>query len=96
MSSIFDGAFEGIVLTNADGRIELANPAACRLFDLTPDQLVGGNVLEFIDPPPIKRADTTLKMGETDRRVVARSVRADLTTSSAHRIPIEASVTIAQ
>lgn len=96
MSSIFDGAFEGIVLTNADGRIELANPAACRLFDMTPDQLAGGNILEFIDPPPIKRADTTLKMGETDRRVVARSVRADLTTSSAQRIPIEASVTIAQ
>ena len=96
MSSIFDGAFEGIVLTNADGRIELANPAACRLFDMTPDQLAGGNILEFIDPPPVKRADTTLKTGETDRRVVARSVRADLTTSSEHRIPIEASVTIAQ
>jgi len=96
MSSIVQGCFEGIVLTNEDGRIEFANPAACRLLDLTNDQIAGGNIREYIDPAPVKDAVTGLVEGETDSRVLARSARADLKSANGREIPIEISVSVAQ
>lgn len=96
MSSIVDGCFEGIVLTNADGRIEFTNPAACRLLELTPEQLVGGNILEFLEPAAIKHGDVTLTDGETDSRVLVRSVRTTVETSTATRIPVDISISLAQ
>jgi len=96
MSSIVQSCFEGIVLTNADGRIEFANPAACRLLDLTDDQLAGGNIHEYLDPAPVKDTKTGLIEGETDSRVLARSARATMTAANGREIPVEISVSVAQ
>ncbi|HEB58226.1 MAG TPA: EAL domain-containing protein [Gammaproteobacteria bacterium] len=39
--AIVDNAAEGIVVVDAEGAIQLANPAAARLFDTTPQELHG-------------------------------------------------------
>lgn len=41
LESILDGAVEAIIIINECGSIERANPAACRLFKMNEQQLVG-------------------------------------------------------
>ncbi len=43
LESILDGAVEAIIIINHNGDIERANPAACRLFKIDEQQLVGLN-----------------------------------------------------
>jgi len=44
MPSLFENATEGIILTNDKADIVLVNPAACRMFDYTPDEIIGQKV----------------------------------------------------
>ncbi len=44
MTSLFQNATEGILLTNHKADIVLANPAACRMFDYTEEELVGQKI----------------------------------------------------
>lgn len=48
LESILDGAVEAIIIINHSGDIERANPAACRLFKIDEQQLIGLNASAII------------------------------------------------
>jgi PAS domain S-box-containing protein len=39
---------EGVAMTDLDERVTYANPAACRIFGVTQDELIGSTLLEYI------------------------------------------------
>ena len=48
LTSLFENATEGIILTNGKGEIILINPAAQRLFDYTTSEIVGKPIENLI------------------------------------------------
>lgn len=44
MTSLFENATEGIILTDQEAKIILANPSACRMFDYTEEEMIGEKV----------------------------------------------------
>lgn len=48
LESILDGAVEAIIIINHSGNIERANPAACRLFKMDEQHLIGLNASAII------------------------------------------------
>ena len=53
MSSLFENATEGIILTNGSGNIVLVNPAADGMFGYTNGELIG-NPIEILIPDHVK------------------------------------------
>lgn len=51
LNAIIDNAIDGIITIDDRGLIETINPAACRLFDYLPEEVIGKNV-SFLMPPP--------------------------------------------
>ena len=50
LRAIFDGSLDAKLLTDDAGRYVDANPAACELFGLPREQLLGRSLLEFAEP----------------------------------------------
>ena len=63
--SVFDHSFDGILLTVPDGRILAANPAACRMFGRSEEEIcrLGRNgIMNLNDPrlnPALKHREQT-------------------------------------
>ncbi|MFA6249367.1 MAG: PAS domain-containing sensor histidine kinase [Mucilaginibacter sp.] len=53
LNAIIKNAIDGIITINERGIIETINPAACTLFQLTPDEVIGKNV-SVLMPQPYK------------------------------------------
>jgi PAS domain S-box-containing protein len=53
LKAIIENAIDGIITIDERGSIESINPAACKLFQYTPDEVVGKNV-SCLMPPPYK------------------------------------------
>jgi len=51
LKAIIQNAIDGIITIDDRGVIETINPAACTLFDYTPEEVIGKNVA-FLMPPP--------------------------------------------
>jgi PAS domain S-box-containing protein len=62
MTSLFENATEGIILTNSDAEIVLVNPAACRMFDYESQELVGKKV-EVLIPRRYQAGHVQLRDG---------------------------------
>ena len=50
LRAIFDGALDAILLVDDEGRCVDVNAAACEVFDVPRDRLIGHSVSEFADP----------------------------------------------
>jgi PAS domain S-box-containing protein len=50
LRAIFEGALDGMLLADDDGRYVDANPAACTMFGLERDALIGRRVIDFAAP----------------------------------------------
>lgn len=48
--ALFEAAVDGMVIRQPDGEILDVNPAVCRRFGYTRDEIVGRRTLEFVDP----------------------------------------------
>jgi PAS domain S-box-containing protein len=48
ITSLFENATEGIVLSNSEGQIILANPSACMMFGYHADELIGKGIESLI------------------------------------------------
>jgi PAS domain S-box-containing protein len=48
MQRVLEDSFDGVVISSADGAIELANPAAARILRHTPEAMVGKPVEQFL------------------------------------------------
>lgn len=60
MTSLFENATEGILLTNTRGQILLANPAACRIFGYEKNELEGYEI-EMLLPGKIREKHIGLR-----------------------------------
>ena len=54
INSLFENATEGFVITDDQGNIVLVNPAACRIFGYTSDEMIGQKI-ELLVPANYKR-----------------------------------------
>jgi len=55
LTSLFENATEGIVVTNSEGTIILINPSACLMFDYSDEELVDQKI-EVLIPASLKKA----------------------------------------
>ena len=62
MTSLFENATEGIILTGSGGKIELVNPAAQRMFNYNADELIG-QPIEVLIPDQVKHHHHSLREG---------------------------------
>lgn len=60
MTSLFENATEGIVVTNGLGSIILANPSACNMFSYEAGELIGEKI-ELLIPPAYRRDHVVLR-----------------------------------
>ncbi len=54
LTSLFENATEGIVVTNSQGNIILINPSACQIFGYSAEELEG-NKIEILIPPSARK-----------------------------------------
>lgn len=62
MTSLFENATEGIVLADQTASIVLVNPSACKMFDYTPEELIGQKV-EVLLPSRYRTGHVKLRDG---------------------------------
>jgi two-component system, LuxR family, sensor kinase FixL len=53
LKAIIENAIDGIITIDDRGRVESINPAACKLFQFTPEEVIGNNV-SMLMPQPYK------------------------------------------
>ena len=58
--AIIENAIDGIITINERGIIESINPAACKLFDYIPEEVIGKNVSMLMPPPDKEQHDEYL------------------------------------
>ena len=57
LKAIIENAIDGIITIDDRGRVESINPAACRLFQYSPDEVIGHNVSILMPQPDRERHD---------------------------------------
>ena len=62
LTSLFENATEGIVLTNGEGKIVMVNPAAGKMFDYNSAEIVGQRI-EILIPDRVKPQHDKLREG---------------------------------
>jgi len=65
---LYDNSLEGILLTELDGRILAANPAACSMLDRTEEEICSGGRVKIVDT-----SDPRLKDLLEERRLLGRA-----------------------
>jgi two-component system sensor kinase FixL len=60
LKAIIDNAIDGIITISDRGVIESINPAACTLFQRTPEEVIGKNVTVLMPPPDRDQHDEYL------------------------------------
>ncbi len=61
LTAIIKNAIDGIITIDERGRIESINPAACSLFQYSPEEVIGKNLSELMPPPDQKKHDEYLQ-----------------------------------
>jgi PAS domain S-box-containing protein len=57
LEAIIQNAIDGIITIDDRGKVESINPAACKLFQRTPDEVIGNNVSMLMPPPDREQHD---------------------------------------
>src|SRR5215213_2644192 len=60
ITSLFENATEGIIVTDSTGIIFLVNPSACRMFDYLENELIGQKI-EILIPTQYKKSHVALR-----------------------------------
>jgi PAS domain S-box-containing protein len=61
LTAIIKNAIDGIITIDERGNIESINPAACKLFDYNPEEVIGKNVSILMPPPDKEQHDAYLQ-----------------------------------
>src|ERR1700712_2951876 len=61
LTAIIKNAIDGIITIDERGNVESINPAACKLFDYTPEEVIGKNVSVLMPPPDKEQHDAYLQ-----------------------------------
>ena len=62
MTSLFENATEGIILTNGKGQIVMANPAVEKIFNYNKEELIG-NAIEILIPDSVRSRHVAVREG---------------------------------
>ena len=73
LRAVWDGALDGMVIADDDGRFIDANPAALELFGRSREELVGAHVYDFTESP-----DSIVVRPDGERREIEGSARAEV------------------
>ncbi|HMJ47050.1 MAG TPA: PAS domain S-box protein, partial [Ferruginibacter sp.] len=65
ITSLFENATEGFVVTNQLGNIFLVNPSACRMFEYTAEEIIGQKI-EILIPAKYRNKHVGLRDGFYD------------------------------
>lgn len=57
LKAIIDNAIDGIITIDDRGKIESINPAGCKLFQYSPEEVIGNNVAMLMPPPDREQHD---------------------------------------
>lgn len=57
LAAIIQNAIDGIITIDDRGRVESINPAACKLFQYSPDEVIGNNISMLMPPPDREQHD---------------------------------------
>jgi len=60
LKAIIENAIDGIMTIDDRGKVESINPAACKLFQREPDEVIGNNVSMLMPPPDREQHDEYL------------------------------------
>ncbi|MGN6165973.1 MAG: ATP-binding protein [Flavisolibacter sp.] len=94
MTSLFENATEGFVVTNGKGEIALANPSACRMFGYDAEELVGQKV-EVLIPSHYRKGHVQLRDGfyhDPKNRVMGHGRDLNGQKKSGETFPVEVSL----
>ena len=62
ITSLFENATEGFIVTNSEGKIIMVNPSACFMFEYQAEELIGQKI-EILIPSPYKKGHVKLRDG---------------------------------
>ena len=94
LTSLFEFATEGIILTNAKGNIVLVNPAAQRIFDYSASELEG-QPIEILIPHRFRHSHVNLRNNFYDKpqhRVMGHGRNLHGIRKDGFEIPVEVSL----
>jgi len=94
MTSLFENATEGIVLADQTASIVLVNPSACKMFDYSPDELIGQKV-EVLLPSRYRTGHVKLRDGfynEPQNREMGSGRDLFGQKKDGHNFPVEVSL----
>jgi len=94
ITSLFENATEGFVVTNTMGNIILVNPAACRMFGYEAEELIGQKV-ELLVPTKYRHGHVKQRADffeEPKNRVMGHGRDLHGQTKSGDQIPLEVSL----
>lgn len=94
ITSLFENATEGFIVTNSKGRIILINPAACRMFGYSEEEIIDQPV-EILIPQQYRKKHEKLRDGfyeKPENRVMGHGRDLFGTTKDGYYIPLEVSL----
>jgi PAS domain S-box-containing protein len=94
LASLFENATEGIVVSNAEGNIILANPSACRMFGYKTEELIGQKI-ELLIPDKAKKGHVKLRDGfyqHPQNRVMGHNRDLQAARKDGDTFPVEVSL----
>jgi PAS domain S-box-containing protein len=94
INSLFENATEGFVITDDQGNIVLVNPAACRIFGYTSDEMIGEKI-ELLIPAHYKTDHVQMRDGfykEHKNRIMGHGRELFGTKKDQTNFPVEVSL----
>ena len=94
ITSLFENATEGFVVTNSKGEIILVNPSTCRMFGYQSEELIGKHV-ELLIPSRYRKGHVKLRDGfyeKPQNRVMGQGRDLNGTKKDGTEFPVEVSL----
>ncbi len=94
ITSLFENATEGFVVTNGRGEIALVNPSACRMFGYSAEELIGQKI-EILIPSQYRKGHVQLRDGfyeKPQNRVMGHGRDLNGQKKSGETFPVEVSL----
>lgn len=98
LTSLFENATEGFVVTNAAGKIVMVNPSACRMFGYSPAEVVGREI-EILVPTKYRHTHVKQRDGfyqKPENRVMGHGRDLHGTKKDGTEFPVEVSLSTYQ
>src|SRR5688572_11513694 len=94
ITSLFENASEGFIVTNDKAEIILANPSACRMFGYIEEELIGSKI-EILIPSQSRESHVKLREGfyeDPKNRVMGHGRELNGEKKNGQSFPVEVSL----